>query len=135
MVINTVMDVYDTHTRFAFVESQGDVPEGLELSPTWIPEGFELVKEEWISVCSYQYFENQEGNTVIVEKYFPTTLDVDTENAEVTSVQPQGYEGTLIHKNDEYRFIWLNTDENVIYIVGTTGLSLDVASKIAENLF
>jgi hypothetical protein len=135
MVINTVMDVYDTHTVFNFTQSQGDVPEELELSPTWIPEGYELMQEDWISSCAYQYFANDEGNTFSVEKYVPNTLDVDTEDAEVTSVQPQGYDGTLIHKNDEYRFIWLNTDENIVYVVGTTGLSLEDATKIAENFF
>jgi hypothetical protein len=133
MVINTVMDVHDTYTDFSFVSSEREAPAELVITPGWIPNGFDLAGEDFISTCAYQSYESGSGESILLEKFLPNTISMDTEDAVVTAVETQGYSGTLIQKGEENQLIWLNTDENIVYIVGTTGLADEITFKIAEN--
>lgn len=136
-VINTILNIYDTHTDFFFSEeepiSQKNGTSKVPLQVDWLPEGFALVDEVSNEEYTIRRYET-EDQVIHVCKSFPRTYTIDTENAEITSIEMLGYEGTLIEKNKEKHILWLNADTSMVYDVYTDGLSLEEILKIAENL-
>ena len=132
-VLNTILEVYETHTEFSYGEEKTTAPK-FEITARWIPEGFVLTEDGSNSVCSWKTFENSDGAVIHIEKSLPVTITVDTENAEVDEIQIQGYSGTIITKNYEARVIWLNEKEDIVYFVNTEWLSADMMLQIAEHV-
>ena len=132
-VLNTILEVYETHTEFSFGEEKTTAPK-FEITAGWIPEGFVLTEDGSNSVCPWKTFENSDGAVIHIEKSLPVTITVDTENAEVDEIQIQGYSGTIITKNYEARVIWLNEKEDIVYFVNTEWLSADMMLQIAEHV-
>ena len=57
-VINTILDIYDTHTDFSFVsESESTAIPELAINVGWLPAGFEQVEEVCMFSRSYKTFE------------------------------------------------------------------------------
>lgn len=136
-VINTILDIYDTHTNFSF-SSEADkkltsTSSELDIHVGWLPENFTEVNDVSNGTYTLKRYEN--GKKVIkICKSLPYSIAVDTENADITSIDVHGYEGTLVKKNPEYSILWLNTDSNIVYFIYTDGVSLDCILKVAENV-
>jgi len=129
---NTIRNVYETHTDFVF-ESDKSHPQELEINAIWLPDGFSIQSEGSISTHAWKNYVNDNGATVNIEKSLPISTAVDTEDATVTSVVVQGFEGTLIEKGDYSTVLWLNTNENVVYYVDGEGISAELLLEIAES--
>lgn len=130
---NTIRNVYETHTDFNYT---GDTqsPEELEITTGWLPEGFSVQDEGSIGTHTWEDYINATGDTINIQKSYPISMAVDTENADITYIDIQGYDATFITKNDEVRVLWLNTDKNVVYFINSEGLPPDTILKIAENI-
>lgn len=130
---NMVKNVYETHTNFTFPEDY-PVSEELEINVGWLPEGFQLLDEGAIKSYSWEIYESEPSGRIMIEKSIPYETTIDTEDAEITSVTMQGFEATMITKNNEARIIWLNTDQDIVYYVDTEGLSPEEMLRIAESI-
>lgn len=130
--INTVKNIYETHTDFAFTSDKPHAQE-LEINAIWLPDGFSIQSEGSISTHTWENYANDSGATVSIEKSLPISTAVDTEDATVTSVIVQGFEGTLIEEGDYSTVLWLNTNENVVYYVDGEGISSELLLEIAES--
>jgi hypothetical protein len=130
---NTIRNVYETHTDFNYT---GDTqsPEELEITTGWLPEGFSVQDEGSIGTHTWEDYINATGDTINIQKSYPISMAVDTENADITYIDIQGYDAIFITKNDEVRVLWLNTDKNVVYFINSEGLPPDTILKIAENI-
>lgn len=130
---NTIRNVYETHTDFNYT---GDTqsPEELEITTGWLPEGFSMEDEGSVGTCTWENYINKTGSTISIQKSYPISSAVDTEDAIITDIKVQGYEATLIEKHDISRVLWLDTNDNVVYYICTEGLSSDILLQIAEKL-
>lgn len=136
-VFNTILDVHDKYTNFFFGDKtssyQNPSTSGIAVQLSWIPEEYTLVSD--ISNDSYALKRYENGDELIrVYKMLPNSCAVDTEDALVTSITIQGYEATLIEKNNEKHILWLNTDTNIVYFISTENVSLETILKISKNI-
>lgn len=135
--LNTILDIHDRYTNIFFTEksstSQVYIPTEMQFQINWIPEGFVIVDEVSSKEYMLRRYESN-GKVISVCKSFPRSYSVDTEDAIITPMEMQGYEATLIEKNNEKHILWLNTDTSIVYYVYTDGLSLKILLEIAENL-
>lgn len=135
-VLNTVLNVIETHTDFTLAELRKQpVPPELQVDPGWIPEGFELVDDDSIRDGAWKSYRHPDsGATLRIEKFYPADVSVDTEDAEIENIEIQGYPAKLITKNHEVSIIWLNSDCNVVYLIFTEWVPVEDALKFAENI-
>ena len=136
-VINTILDIYDTHTNFSFdsdVEKKlMPTSSELDIHVGWLPENFTKVNDVSNGTYTFERYENGE-KVIRICKSLPYSIAVDTENAEITSIDIHGYEATLVKKSPEHSILWLNTDTSIVYFIYTNGVSPEIMLKIAENI-
>ncbi|MCI8829083.1 MAG: DUF4367 domain-containing protein [Ruminiclostridium sp.] len=133
-VINTIKNIYETHTDFTY-QTDAEAPKDLEINVGWLPDGFYIREEGSISNHSWEDYEDNQGNVIMIEKSLPIgTSSIDTEDANIISTTMHGFEATLITKNKEARILWLDTEKNIVYFVNTEGLSIETMLKIAESI-
>lgn len=132
-VVKMFLETYETHTDFSFEEEIEESSE-LEITLGWLPLGFVVSSEDSVLDCAWKYLENAEGATIYVQKSKPYTISVDSENAQMEEIEIQGYEATLITKQQYARVIWLNEDENIVYYVDSEDVSVDVILQVAKNV-
>lgn len=110
-VLQVVSQVFSDHTQYHFSGGQKDaaLPE-LQLDA--LPEGFHVLSEEQFEQLSREvHCENGTGNYLDIEiSVIPAngveTQLIDTENAQVTVLDIQGREVTVVSKNDWYILFW-----------------------------
>lgn len=110
-VLQVVSQVFSDHTQYHFSGGQEDaaLPE-LQLDA--LPEGFQVLSDEQFEQLSREvHCENGTGNYLDIEiSVIPAngveTQLIDTENAQVTVLDIQGREVTVVSKNDWYILFW-----------------------------
>ena len=110
-VLQVVSQVFSDHTQYHFSGGQEDaaLPE-LQLDA--LPEGFRVLSDEQFEQLSREvHCENGTGNYLDIEiSVIPAngveTQLIDTENAQVTVLDIQGREVTVVSKNDWYILFW-----------------------------
>lgn len=132
-VINTIKNVYETHTDFNY-SGNNNAPQELGIIVGWVPDGFSVVDEGSVGTCTWKKYVNSEGATIDIQKSFPISSAVDTEDAIVTSISIQGFEATLIEKAGVARVLWLDTEASIVYYVEVEGLSSEVLLEVAETI-
>lgn len=136
-IINTFRNVYDTHTDF-FVVTESDIqtdhPSELDIQVSWIPEDFHLEEDGSISICTWKIYNREGYGQILVKKSLPTTISVDTENAEISTIDMNGNTATLISKPNDIGIFWTDIEKNVLYYISAQGLPQDSVIKFAENI-
>lgn len=134
-VLNMILNVYETHTNFSF-NNYSDVSNSLDITPLWMPEACVLVQEESSIDSYYQYYEDDSGNNVFIQKILADGQEIalDTEDAQVEDISVQGYDGTMIVKDLVCQIIWLVPEQNVCILVATTGFTEQEILQIVDNL-
>ena len=110
-VLQVVSRVFSDHTQYHFSGGQENaaLPE-LQLDA--LPEGFQVLSDEQFEQLSREvHCENGAGNFLDIEiSVIPAngveTQLIDTENAQVTVLDIQGREVTVVSKNDWYILFW-----------------------------
>jgi len=131
-IVNTFLHEYETHTDFIFQE-EGPNDEDHTIRIEWLPEGFELEETGGSWDEYWEKWSDDNGRAVILNRCEPVTQSFDTENANVSSILIQNYQGTMIKKNNIIQIVWLNTNNNDVYIVVTEFLTESEAIEIAQN--
>ena len=140
-VLNTIIRTFEDHTEFDFAapETEKVTSSNYAMKVNWIPEGFQQVgKNETYSSISYTY-EGPNGEHLYLSE---TTVDggpmfVDTENAEVSQIDINGNDATLIVKDsdDWMSMVFAVPEKRVaIYLDTQPVMEKETFIKIAENL-
>ena len=140
-VLNFLINITPEATIFQLVdgsnsEDYGDATVDWTNSyvPTYIPEGFALIEEDWTASMKTVTFENKdEGLYFTFDEYLPgNAVNIDTENTEVMrQVLIDGHLGNLSVKDSITSIVWKLSDR-LFLIQGT--ISAEEALKIAESV-
>lgn len=120
--IEFVTEVFYDLTHFSFTSSWGGDPELNELEFGYLPSGMEQSTHIIFPDSNTQtyIFCDDEGNQLQIEQQLVTSsttydLIVDTEDAEVSSVDLNGIDATLVNKDGSITLIW--TDDPYTYFI------------------
>lgn len=140
---NLVISVNERYTDFrmevtgqdeyspALNNKDGAYFERLEIG--WIPEGFQLVKNDY---NHWTFYENQGGEWIqILFADEDSAIQLDTENADVSDSNIAGLPAVVIEKDGQTTILLTDTEHGFFYIViASQGVGFETATRIAENL-
>ena len=126
------VQTYQTHTSYQPVYSgeKMEVPESWlgAFYPTYIPDGFTLHS----CVFWEAEYRNASGKSLnFSESGYGATIDLDTENANVSTVLVNGVEATLIEKGGWTAVEWFAN--NRLFVVDMDG-NVDEVMKVANSV-
>lgn len=141
--------MYDTHTDISNYntgelattsEGQTDndkfaVKLNKEYGITYLPEGFSIVTESKDSMGVIRDYYNEKNDCIMYEQMtYNATISIDTENAEVSTVDINGKEAVMSIKesNQSINIIW-KLDDYFINL-STIGISKEEALKVARSV-
>lgn len=130
-------EVYDTHIKVSYSGEQTDnelyIKEFYSLS--YVPEGYQLVREVKNGVCVQYIWESQTGNTLVFEQtlikesdYF---IDSDVENMLCTEYN--GISVYLRSNNNVWLYLW-NDGKYAMSIDSEQKLSDEVLERIIDGI-
>ena len=130
-------EVYDTHIKVSYSREQTDnelyIKEFYSLS--YVPEGYQLVREVKNGVCVQYIWESQTGNTLVFEQklikesgYF---IDSDVENMLCTEYN--GISVYLRSNNNVWLYLW-NDGKYGMYFYSEQKFSDDELGKIIDGI-
>lgn len=136
-----VIDFFvETFEKFSIVGFKDeDIPSKLDYietyyTPTYIPEGYELKKDEKILtyrrmrfMCGNGYIEFNQNTIQSVSTY------IDTENCKTESIFVSGHKGFYCDKDETTYLYWNDTDYSY-YIYSDTTIAKTEIVKIAESI-
>lgn len=126
--------VIDTSERFSLV-SQQEVNDELSMYevpldwteyyyPSFLPEGYTLLKTESLNSTKYMYFSNSNGQEIsFIQGSIDSQSQIDSEGGIVIEVDVNGNEGVIVSKDD---FTILNWSNNYI--------SFNIQGNVEESL-
>lgn len=121
-VLQVFIQVFPEHTQYDYIGSQEDamLP---ELRLDALPEGFTVLSDEqfqqWVRKI---HCENDAGNYLDIDVYvIPAngvkTQQIDTEDAQVSKMDIQGREVTVVSKNGWHILLW--TEDSTVFSVSS----------------
>lgn len=122
-IIEVVTEIFEDLTRFSFSSTVVEVPDLGSIVADYLPDGMmEVYRSDPDAVDRFVYFEDAEGRKIGIEQNIiidgnQSTLIVDTEDADVTVIDFNGYDATLIVKGESTTLIW-EDDVSTILISG-----------------
>ena len=137
-VFNTVIRTFEDHTEFEFSSTGSSGGSGLAISLDWMPEGFVLTEqgEDPLSVWQRYTDEQDEEKTIYVSEdaLGGQSLAVDTEDADVTEIEIQGYQGTLITKEAWSCILYTVPEQSIVVHLQAEFLPVSDLIKVAESI-
>ena len=129
--LNWIIEVFDDRTEFSFVEQESIdniKNQGKEVVVEWIPEG--CCRVYWFFNCS------DDGEEFSIAVFDGTNMKfgVDTEDAEVESVDIQGEEGIMASKNGIIQIAWANQELHSYFNVNGPESMREDLIKVAQGV-
>lgn len=141
--MNWTVTVFDDRTEFSYSpvgESQnGSETAGHKITAEWLPDGYVLHDYEECKFGTRCLYCSEEGGEFSVSALVikNSTLTVDTEDAEVSSVEISGKDAMLVKKNHLIQIVWVDEEhQQYVLIDGPESLTEElivVAQGIAIN--
>lgn len=136
--LKIITDVFEDLSRFSISSSWSTNPELGEIKYGYLPEGMSEIDREYNSETHSQiiYFEDAEGRYLEISQDImisgkESTLIVDTEDAEVSTINLNGREATMIVKGLHTILMW----EDDIFIMLVSGdFPPDEILKVASEI-
>lgn len=126
------VQTYPERTSYSLVPSEGTMNVPQEWSgdfyPAYIPEGFEF---ERCYSSNAIYYDNDDGSLSFSEEAYGSSVGLDTENANLSSVFINGAEATLIEKDGWTAVVW--SANNRLFIIEMDGAK-DEALRVAASV-
>lgn len=123
-LIEVITEIFEELTQFSFSSSRTEKTELGEISLEYLPDGMVEVYRECNSRIHNQsiYFEDMEGRKIGIDQDImvdgkQSTVILDTEDADVSTIDFNGYEATLIVKGEHTILMWKD-DVSVILVSG-----------------
>lgn len=139
-ILNMIAQEYEDHTDISFsTTSSNEYPAAnYDVTLGWIPEGFTMTQDETEYSSALKLYEREDGATlsVVASSAEGRTTSVDTEDAKVTSVTIQGYDGTLVEKDDAQWvcIIFVVPEKNMMVCIDSEFIKVEETLKVAENI-
>ena len=139
-ILNVIAQEYEDHTDISFsTTSSNEYPAAeYDVELGWIPEGFTMTQDETEYSSALKLYEREDGATlsVVASSAEGRTTSVDTEDAKVTSVTIQGYDGTLVEKDDVQWvcIIFVVPEKNMMVCIDSEYIPVNQTIDVAENL-
>lgn len=139
-ILNMIAQEYEDHTDISFsTTSSNEYPAAnYDVTLGWIPEGFIMTQDETEYSSALKLYEREDGGTlsVVASSAEGRTTSVDTEDAKVTSVTIQGYDGTLVEKDDGQWvcIIFVVPEKNMMVCIDSEFIKVEETLKVAENI-
>lgn len=139
-ILNVIAQEYEDHTDISFsTTSSNEYPATkYDVDLGWIPEGFTMTQDETEYSSALKLYEREDGATlsVVASSAEGRTTSVDTEDAKVTSVTIQGYDGTLVEKDDVQWvcIIFVVPEKNMMVCIDSEYIPVNQTIEVAENL-
>lgn len=135
-VLQVVSQVFSDHTQYHFSGGQEDaaLPE-LQLDA--LPEGFQVLSDEQFEQLGrHIHCENNAGCYLDVDVFVISangggTQMIDTEDAQVSTLDIQGREVTVVSKNDWYILLW--TEDSAVITI-ESNIELHEIIAFAERI-
>ena len=122
--IEVITEIFEELTQFSFSSSRTEKTELGEITLEYLPDGMLEVYRECNSKTHNQsiYFEDIEGRRIGIDQDImvdgkQSTMILDTEDADVSTIDFNGYEATLIVKGEHTILMW-EDDVSVILVSG-----------------
>lgn len=130
-LLNLVVEVLDTNTKFAFTPSENALP----LNARWLPEGFELSDRGNDSMSTWKTYVFEDAYISVYICYGDNTAhSVDTENAYCEDLLIQGIPAQFTDNGYEQHVTILIEEEGKVVDVMGAGVSREDLIAVAENL-
>ena len=108
-----------------------DPEEAIQDAP--VPEGFVLTHSTIDDSIINAYYYDKASNYIIIDIVCGTALvQYNSEGYESTSISINGQEALFLKKENEFKLIWLDDENNAIYMLGAQNLSKDTFFNIAD---
>ena len=139
-VLNTIIRTFEDHTEFEFssMAISGNKPSRFTIELNWMPDGFILTDEGEDQLSTWQRYtdKNNQTKTIYISEdaLSGQSLAVDTENADVTKVEIQGYEGTLITKEAWNCILYTVPEQSMVVHLQSEFIPVSDIIKVAENI-
>jgi hypothetical protein len=138
-VLNFILDQSGRASSLAFDDISMDDKSELDLIQgnvaSYIPESYTLTgkmtERNGFALLRYQ---NNEGDLILIKAmYADGTANIDTENADTTEIDLNGYRAFFVEK-DGYCVYWINEEIEKVYSVYADNLAIDLFWKIVYAL-
>jgi hypothetical protein len=137
--IKTVVNIQQSFTQIDFIpndnQNSASSPEGWDdlYYLSYIPKGFKMIENKISGPVAYINYANDKGDKIAFQQYYMhVTMQIDTEEAEVSDVYVNNILAKLVKKDDSKIMYWIQ-DDRVIY-VQTRNVSLSETIKIANSI-
>ena len=137
--LNWVIEVFDDRTEFSFVEqnsTDNTEDDGQRIVVEWIPEGFYQYDQSEnkfmirLDYCS----DNDEEFSITVFEGSNTKLGIDTEHAEIESIEIQGEEALVASKDGFIQIAWANQKLQSYFVIDGAETMKDDLIKVAQGV-
>lgn len=137
--LNWIIEVFDDRTEFSFVEQESIdniKNHGKEVVVEWIPEGFSQCNQSENKFAFRMDYCSDDGEEFSIAVFDGTNMKfgVDTEDAEVESVDVQGEEGIMASKNGIIQIAWANQELHSYFNVNGPESMKEDLIKVAQGV-
>ena len=137
--LNWIIEVFDDRTEFSFVEQESIdniKNQGKEVVVEWIPEGFSQCNQSENKFALRMDYCSDDGEEFSIAVFDGTNMKfgVDTEDAEVESVDIQGEEGIMASKNGIIQIAWANQKLHSYFNVNGPESMREDLIKVAQGV-
>ena len=137
--LNWIIEVFDDRTEFSFVEQESIdniKNQGKEVVVEWIPEGFSQCNQSENKFAFRMDYCSDDGEEFSIAVFDGTNMKfgVDTEDAEVESVDIQGEEGIMASKNGIIQIAWANQELHSYFNVNGPESMREDLIKVAQGV-
>lgn len=136
--IKVITEIFEDLTKFSFSTSGEQKPKLGELMVDYLPEGMsEVYRDELDSYTRIVYFQDTAGRSICIEQGVmvngkQSTLIVDTEDAEVTTIDFKQHKASLIVKGEHATLMW---EDGMSTILVSGDFPMDEIIKVASGIF
>lgn len=140
--LNFIIEIFDDRTEIRLPPEQFDLSSQTQSAPQFsvgrLPEGFELEDEGKNVSTVWKNYKNDDSGAYIsvsVKDLTDGGLNVDTEDAQMVTVQLHGRDALLTEKDDIIQIAWQHSEESpwLFSIVGQN-VDRDTLLKVAEGV-
>lgn len=132
---NLIISTFEDRTELWLENSTNDSGPD-HVTAGWLPDGYQLIEAENNAFQIRNVYKDQSGNSVFVNvlRNSSNVVGIDTEQADVETVNINGQLTMIIQKDNISQIVWANEILGYQVVVRSEDLPSDTLMKIAEKL-
>lgn len=132
---NLIISTFEDRTELRLENSTNDSGPD-HVTAGWLPDGYQLIEAENNAFQIRNVYKDQSGNSVFVNvlRNSSNVVGIDTEQADVETVNINGQLTMIIQKDNISQIVWANEILGYQVVVRSEDLPSDTLMKIAEKL-